>query len=147
MSYLHLLVAVDFSDFSERVLRRAVDTAEHHHATLTLLHVVDYLPPLGFADDFSTLPVQTIDDGELLANARRTLGEFADRLGLSADITQLAVVGSPKAEIVRVAVERGADLIVIGAHGVHGLKRIIGSTASAVLNDASCDVLAVRIAG
>ncbi|MEW8014407.1 MAG: universal stress protein, partial [Candidatus Sedimenticola endophacoides] len=57
----------------------------------------------------------------------------------------LVEVGVPKREIVRVAQEHGADLIVLGSHGRHGLQLLLGSTASGVLHLAGCDVLAVRI--
>jgi universal stress protein A len=38
-----------------------------------------------------------------------------------------------------------ADLIIIGSHGRHGLRTLLGSTANAVLHRAKCDVLAVKI--
>jgi len=48
-------------------------------------------------------------------------------------------------EITRYADDKQADLIVIGSHGRHGLQRLLGSTATPVLHNAKCDVLAVRI--
>ena len=39
----------------------------------------------------------------------------------------------------------GADLIVIGTHGRHGLGLLLGSTASGVIHGVQCDVLAVRV--
>ena len=44
-----------------------------------------------------------------------------------------------------VADEAGADLIVVGSHGRHGLALLLGSTANGVLHGAMCDVLAVRV--
>ena len=41
--------------------------------------------------------------------------------------------------------EAGADIIVVGSHGRHGLALLLGSTANGVLHGASCDVLAVRV--
>ena len=40
---------------------------------------------------------------------------------------------------------RGFDLIVIGSHGQEGFRRLLGSTANAVLHDAPVDVATVRI--
>ncbi|MBT8141621.1 MAG: universal stress protein, partial [Gammaproteobacteria bacterium] len=37
------------------------------------------------------------------------------------------------------------DLIIIGSHGEKGVRALLGSTASAVLHDAPCDVMAVRV--
>jgi universal stress protein A len=55
------------------------------------------------------------------------------------------VVGRPETEIHHVAEEIGADLVVVGSHGRHGLSLLMGSTANGVLHGAKCDVLAVRV--
>ena len=55
------------------------------------------------------------------------------------------LMGRPETEIHNVAEEIGADLIVVGSHGRHGLALIFGSTANGVLHGATCDVLAVRV--
>ena len=61
------------------------------------------------------------------------------------DVEELIVHGEPAAEIVRVARERGADLIVISSHGRTGLGRILfGSTAESVVRYAPCPVLVVK---
>lgn len=145
MSYTHMLVAIDFSEATDRVVRRAIELATTLDARITLLHVVDYLPPIGFADDFSPSPAVLIDEDELIANGRRSLDEIVARLKLPADLSRIVLIGPPKQEIIRAATDHGADLIVIGSHGVRGLSRLLGTTASGVLNDAVCDVLAVRI--
>jgi universal stress protein A len=146
MDYKHILVALDFSEASGQTLRRALDIARRHHARLTLLHVVDYLPPLGFADDFTPTPAALIDDQELLERGVRALERYAERHRLAPEVERRVELGSPRREIVAMAAQRGIDLIVIGSHGRHGLGRFLGSTANAVLNDAACDVLAVRAA-
>jgi universal stress protein A len=126
-------------------MRQAMDVVHRFESRLALLHVVDYLPPLSFADDFTPSPAVVVDEGEMIERARASLERLAAEFRLGADTPRLVVVGSPKEEILRVAAERGIDLIVIGSHGRHGLGRLLGTTATAVLNDAVCDVLAVRI--
>jgi universal stress protein A len=146
MAYAHLLVPLDFSPASTQVIQRALEVARPFGARLALLHAVDYLPPLSFADDFTPSPVVAVDEAELVERAQGALDKLAEQFGLTDEVPRLVVVGAPKEEIVRVAAERGADLIVIGSHGRRrGLGRLLGTTASAVLNDAACDVLAVRI--
>ena len=49
-------------------------------------------------------------------------------------------------EIHAYADEAGVDLIVLGTHGRHGWRLMMGSTANAVLHGTHCNVLAVRIA-
>lgn len=43
--------------------------------------------------------------------------------------------------------EHGHDLIVLGTHGRHGIQRLLGSTANAVMHGTECNVLAVRVPG
>jgi universal stress protein A len=144
MAYAQILVAVDLYPACHRVVQRAIEIADTE-SRLALLHVIDYLPPLSFADDFAPSPAVVIDEGDLMDRGKSALDKLAGELSLDEGIPRLVVLGSPKERIVRTAVERGADLIVIGSHGRHGLGRLLGSTATAVLNDAPCDVLAVRV--
>jgi universal stress protein A len=58
---------------------------------------------------------------------------------------QHLIFGRPESEIQRTAQSVGADVIVVGSHGRHGLALLLGSTANGVLHGASCDVLAVRV--
>jgi universal stress protein A len=52
-----------------------------------------------------------------------------------------------KSEILRVARERHADLIVIGSRERHGMSILVNFTEDTVLHGAPCDVLAVRVGG
>ena len=70
--------------------------------------------------------------------------EFATQLGISEE-NQHLTFGRPETEIDAIAAEIGADLIVVGSHGRHGIALILGSTANGVLHGAPCDVLAVRV--
>jgi nucleotide-binding universal stress UspA family protein len=56
----------------------------------------------------------------------------------------LVHVGAPWESICRAARENAVDLIVIGSHGVHGIERLLGTTATRVLNHADRSVLVVR---
>ncbi len=63
--------------------------------------------------------------------------------GLTADV--ISRVGPPGEVITAAAVERGAQLIVVGTHGRTGLSRfLIGSQATEVIRHATCDVLVCR---
>lgn len=144
MPFRHVLIALDFSSTSDRVMQKGLELARHADAAVTLLHVVDYLPPLGFADDFTPSPALMVDERTLTEGATRTLNRYAERFQLGSEVTRVVRIGTPRLEIVTLAAERGVDLVVIGSHGRHGLRRLLGSTANAVLNDAACDILAVR---
>lgn len=145
MPYTHVLIAVDFSEASAYVAGRAAEIARQNGARMSLLHVVDYLPPLGFADDFLPSPALLVDEGELISRGKLSLEAFARKVEFSEDIPRHVLLGAPQQEIVDFANGHAVDLIVLGSHGRHGLGRLLGSTASSVLNHAACDVLAVRI--
>lgn len=140
--YRHILLAVDFSDDSERVFQKALDMARCSNATLSLIHVVEYTSSM-YAGDIP-LPEDLDLDRRLAEQAVTKLEQLARDHGLP-DAERRVEIGVPKREIVRVAEEIGADLIVIGSHGRHGLQLLLGSTANGVLHQAPCDVLAVRV--
>jgi nucleotide-binding universal stress UspA family protein len=61
------------------------------------------------------------------------------------DARTAAPVGDAADEIVRMAREAGADLIVLGARGLNPLKRLVlGSVSTKVLHQAPCDLLVVK---
>jgi universal stress protein A len=142
MSYTHILCAVDLTDDSPRIVARAKDLAASTRATLTLLHVVEYIPvdPAGEA----LLPPPIEIERDLVAGATKRLDELGEKAGV-AEHARLVVVGSIKGEIVKAATERKCDLVVLGARGRHGLGALLASTEKSVLVHAPCDVLAVRI--
>ncbi|MFT7654112.1 MAG: universal stress protein A, partial [Candidatus Azotimanducaceae bacterium] len=55
-----------------------------------------------------------------------------------------AFAGSPETSITSYASKHECDLIVVGAHDRHGLEYFLGTTASAVLYRADCDVIGIR---
>ena len=140
--YKKILLCLDLTDDSERIAERARDIAARNGAVITLLHVVEYVPvePMGEA----LLPAVQIE-GELVERANKRIGELAAAMQL-ADAERLVLTGNIKTEVVRVARERGTDLIVIGSRERHGMSILFNFTEDTVLHAAPCDVLAVRLA-
>lgn len=145
MSYSQILAAVDFSPAARTVVERALMLAAQHGAQLTLVHVFEYLPPIDIADTPLGAVSWGVDEQELTQIHQEQLDRLAASFG-EPPLHATLRIGNPKDEIVNYAREQGVDLIVIGSHGRHGIARLLGSTASAVLHHAPCDVLAVRIA-
>jgi len=139
--YQHVLAVIDFSEASTRVLQHAAPLAELCNARLTVLHVVNYSP----APEFEyMLPREDDSEFKLIEAAEKRLQELLVREALSSGVEAKVVVGRPKVEIVRIAERNKVDLIVIGAHGQHGIGGLLGSTTDRVLHHAACDVLTVR---
>jgi universal stress protein A len=139
-SYKQILLPTDFSKPSEYAAARAVNLVQCYDSKLTVIHVVDYVPP-GYAA--AELPRSLASEELLVERAREHLKKWVEDNKLG-DCQQIVKAGSPKGKIVSVARELKADLIVMGTHGEKGLARLLGSTTQAVMHDADCDVLAVR---
>lgn len=141
-NYQKILLCLDLTDDSEKIAERAKDLATRYGASIALLHVVEYVPvePMGEA----LLPAVQIE-GELVERANKRIAELATKLGLGAS-EQLVLTGNIKNEVVRVARERGIDLIVLGSRERHGMSIMFNFTEDTVLHAAPCDVLAVRLA-
>lgn len=139
--YRHILLATDLAPDTPQVAERAVALATPG-VQLTLLHVIEPLMLAYGAEwpaDLSRL------QEEISHRAQLKLDDMAAQLGISSEQC-LLTTGNVEKEILRVAAECSADLIVLGSHSRRGLAALLGSTANAVLHHAVCDVLAVRIA-
>lgn len=142
-AYRNILVAVDFGAGHEQVVERARALAAAEGARLGLVHVVEFLH-VDLASEL-VLPQDVELEAQIVASARNKLAQIATGLHSADPVGQWVEMGSTKQEILRVAEEQNADLIIIGSHGRHGLGRLLGATANAILHGAPCDVLAVRI--
>ncbi|MDR5894006.1 MULTISPECIES: universal stress protein [Halomonas] len=139
--YRHILVAVDLTKDSHKVLERAAQIAERNqNAKLSIMHTLE---PLGFAYGGDIPMDLTSIQDQLDEHAKQRLAEIADdRVPRE---NQHVLVGMPDTEIHRFAEENDVDLIVVGSHGRHGFALLLGSTSTGVLHGAQCDVLAVRV--
>ena len=147
-----IILATDFSDVSKDAGYHALLLAHTYKAELKVLHVFDtsawnvpshyYLAPAGpggfdgFIEGFE----------EARQRGKDTLIELAKSFDL--EVETIFTEGDPGHEIVRVAEELNADLIVLGTHGYSGWKRFaIGSVAELVVRHAPCAVLTIRPKG
>ncbi len=139
--YRRILVVVDLTEDSLVIGRRAQTLATTFGAEIELLHVVEFVPvePMGE----TLMPTIQIED-DLLERARQRLATLSSELGIAPTAARVEA-GNVKAEIVRIARERGADLIVLGSRERHGLSILVNFTEDTVLHAAPCDVLAVRV--
>jgi universal stress protein A len=139
--YKKILIAVDLTEQSDHVVSRGIALARLTGADVRLLHIVEYVPvePMGEA----LLPAVDIED-ELLEGARKRLDELAVRLDI-ADFERTVESGNIKSEMIRVASDWTADLIVLGSRERHGLAVMLNLAEDTILHTAPCDVLAVRI--
>lgn len=139
-----IVTATDFSPPSEVALRYAAALANAFSAEVILCHVLES------PDFLSTLPPVAEgyfppDLAEIQEKHARTQCEQAlAKVGLTG-ARLLLPVGRPAGEIVRVATEENADLIIVGTHGRGAVAHLLlGSVAERVVRSAPCPVLTVR---
>jgi len=143
-SYKHILAAIDLTNSAEHVLLKAKQLVSTNVTRLTLLHAIDYLPYMGFGETALITPTYTIPNEELIESAKKPIETLQKKLGLE-DNKLIIELGGAVPAITQYADENNVDLIVLGSHGRHGVKMLLGSTANGVLHHANCDVLAVRV--
>jgi nucleotide-binding universal stress UspA family protein len=129
-----IMFATDFSERSDRALRRAVILARAHDAVLEIVHVVDDDRPRRIVDH------EVNDARQLLSEMARSLKDLD---GVSC-ITQV-VQDDPFAGIVKAVAKATPDLLVIGPHRRQILRdAFVGTTAERTIRTASCPVLMVN---
>ena len=134
-----IMVALDGSVLAEAALWSALDLAEKHGATLSLLRAAE-IHTLPGTDKIEAQVTAIREAEDYLAAAVRRL---ADR-GFRRAETHVWY-GPPAAAIVEAASAQKADLIVMSTHGRSGLGRLIlGSVAESVLRGTTTPILIVR---
>ena len=142
-SHKRVLVALDGSTACESVLRFLLEIAGPLDMKITLLHVLEPMPP----QVMEAAPHVVIDDIESRRKeAEEYLEPVAAALRAKGVETSWAIRrGRPADEIVAAARESGADLVAMATHGRTGLGRLLfGSVAEAVLRHAPVPVFMIR---
>ena len=141
--YKRILLATDFSDINLVAAKRAVLLAKQDNCELILLHVIEHFPldggPLSSVFQYITEPSDA-----LARHVRARLDELRHALEYGEVKTEFTITSkSARHEILHFAKAHDVDLIVVAPHG-QGVIGMLGSTATGILNNAVCDVLAVR---
>jgi len=141
---MKILHPTDFSACATQAQVTAVDLAGKLGGEIILLQVLVETPLYG--ESVLNMPkVQSIYDAQRKwsEQALEARVEELRRRGIKA--SWRVQVGVPFEEIVRIAGDEHADMIVMGTHGRTGLNRaLLGSVAERVIRLASCPVLTVR---
>lgn len=140
----HILVAVDFSDYSRQALEYAAAFARLAGPRITVLHVIErIIYPAFYPEGY--YPVADFEPKlreQVLENLHAFCADYGD-----IDITTAAAAGRASDEICHFAAENGVDLIIMATRGLSGLQHlIVGSTAERVVRMSSAPVFTVRTA-
>ena len=141
-----ILCALDFSEVSPKVAEYARTLAQACGARIVALYVapsltqyVEFHVQASYIDDFVT---------GIVSGATDTMDSFIKEYFPGVTVESRVVSGYAAEEIVSVAEEVGADLIVLGTHGRKGIDKILfGSVAEKVIKTAKVPVLSMRPEG
>ncbi len=139
-----ILCPVDFSDTSSRAQQTATTLAKKFDASLHLLHVCQL--PSSPMDTDGMVPMENFET-EYLERFGQQLDELkAAVLSENIDTHSHLTTGIPYHEIVQLAENLNADLIVLGTHGRSGLAHLlIGSVAERVVRASKTPVLTIPL--
>lgn len=136
-----ILIPVDFSDTSLLAITHGAFTAQLTKGDVYLLHVIN---SYYVAQNLFLPTIDILNTSEVEAKATEKLShlaaDIAKKYGIKVDC--IVKTGSPSTEIVDVAEEIGASLVVMGTHGYSPLEEmLIGSVALKVLTKSPCPTI------
>ncbi len=142
-SIKRIVCALDLSEASSFVTEYAVTMAKAFGAEIIAVYVA---PPLNQYAAFEVQP-QAIETfaGSILIGAEKRMDEIVTTMFADVSVEAKVAVGSPPEEIIKIATDSGADLIVMGTHGFKGVKLMVfGSVAEKVAKNGKIPVLVVQ---
>ena len=143
-----ILLATDGSLEAERAIGAAVMLSERLGSELHVVYVEPMPDPVSWPEARFMSPGLEVDIREQAEGAAREKleGEAEKIRKTGGDVSGVhAVAGRPDAEIVRVAEELGAGLVVLGSRGLGPVRRaVVGSVSLSVVHHSHCSVLVVR---
>ena len=145
-----LLVAVDFTTFSEEALIFASQLAEKLNARLLVLHVVhDPAEAPGFYAQKGKKKkfLRSMEDAAeemMQAFLKKMRKAHPDQKPIK-NAKPLLVIGTPVTRILEVAKKKKAVMIILGSHGRTGLSHfVVGSKAERVVQLSPIPVMVVK---
>ena len=138
--YKKIILPTDGSEYSNREILRATKLLAEDGEVI-ILSVATELRKTAF---HRTKDIEKVNQ-ESIEEAEEYVAAMAEGFDDSINVRTKVVVGFPAESINEVAMEEGADLIIIASSGKSGLHRfVIGSVAEKVLKDSEIDVLLVH---
>ena len=140
---MKILVGIDGSEMSHKVAAEAAKLAAKLDGGSLVLFRAVALPP-DLPPSFLVMAPDEVTHA-LVEAAEKNLRDVAARLPPGVATMQRVEINTPWRAICAAAKEIDADLVVIGAHGHHGIERLLGTTAAKVVDHCDRSVLVVRL--
>jgi nucleotide-binding universal stress UspA family protein len=141
MPYKKILIAVDNSSCSLKAAKEGFALAHQLKATVGLVFAIDKGKEV-VNGDLGITPEQ--GSTALLTEAEETITQLINMYDGADEVIRFMPEGFPKKEIVKIACDWEADLIVMGTHGRGGLQHLlVGSVAGSVIKHSLVPVMIV----
>lgn len=141
--FKRILIATDGSENAERAasyginIAKAIGAEVHALYVISTKHAVTTRTVMGWSEAFEEY---LADEGEVAVENVRKLGE---QVGVK--VKPAYSKGIPADKILEYADENNIDLIVMGTHGLTGIKKfLIGSVAENVVRHSKVPVMVIR---
>jgi nucleotide-binding universal stress UspA family protein len=139
-----ILVPTDFSVYSDKALKEAVDIAVQNKSKIYLLHVIDEIGQCAADYCLDISLVQQAEQQSMKFAEEKLQKEVAAIGAKDIDIVFDIKKGDAAKTIVAEQEDKGIDLIVIASHGRKGLINRLGSVSERVLRDAKSPVVLIK---
>lgn len=143
---MKILIAIDGSDFSQAALKSVLARPWPANTEAKVLNVVEPPSLLMGREMVGPDPEFELVWNALREQAKDIVSKAADKLrGAKFEVSTELVEGDPKSQILDVAKQWHADMIILGSHGRSGLGRfLMGSVSDGVVRHAHCSVEVIR---
>lgn len=143
MNYQRILIAIDDSAHSLHAAEKGFELAIAVKAEIGVAYIVDIMHE-------PVIPETGLVANDIQHNSTATANKVIDQLitkfPAAGEITRFTQEGFPKKEIVMIAKDWGADLIVMGTHGRSGLSYLLlGSVSEYVIKHTNVPVMVVPL--
>lgn len=137
--YKQIIVAIDGSENSIRAAKEAAKLAHNQPTTINLVYVAETDEEFATKAYSGGSGLQEIERRRKIANVETVLKQQNIHCQI------IILQGNPVSEIVSYATEKEADMIVVGHHGMSGLRALmLGSTSKKIVKHATTPVLIVK---
>jgi len=137
--YMNILVPLDGSKHSEKVLLHACDMAKNYRSRLILLYVVEKSIPINLLDRKEYLKILREFGNKVLIKGKK----ITTQRGIDSKI--IIKEGNIASEVVKLAKKEQCNLIIVGSKGIGATARFfLGSVSSKLANNSPCSILIVK---
>ena len=137
--YMNILVPLDGSKHSEKVLLHACDIAKNYRSRLILLYVVEKSIPINLLDRKEYLKILREFGNKVLIKGKK----ITTQRGIDSKI--IIKEGNIASEVVKLAKKEQCNLIIVGSKGIGATARFfLGSVSSKLANNSPCSILIVK---